>query len=73
MRELKRSNNPVYISWITSLLKGSDIEFYRFDNHMSFMEGSISAIEQRIMVHEKDYEAATQLLKQAEKHLNDDT
>ena len=53
------------LSWITALLAGEDIEAYVLDTHMSFAEGSISAIQRRLMVADEDYEAARRLLAQA--------
>jgi len=47
MKELLRSNDPVLASFVGSLLRDADIEFFRFDENMSVMEGSIGALPQR--------------------------
>lgn len=67
MRELTRSNNPVYLSWISAVLNDAGIENIIFDTHTALVEGSISAIEKRLMVAEIDFNKARDLLKQAEK------
>ena len=63
--ELVRTGDLVRISWLTALLAGEDIESYVLDHHMSFAEGSISAIPRRLMVADEDFEAARRLLAEA--------
>ncbi len=65
MRELLRTGNHVRISWLAALLAGENIEAVVLDTHMSFAEGSISAIPRRLMVADEDYEAARRLLTEA--------
>ncbi len=62
MRELFRTGDPVQLSWATALLAGENIESVVFDTHMSFAEGSISAIPRRLMVADEDFAAAHRLL-----------
>ncbi len=69
MKELLRSNNLVKLSWAQSMLQQSGIESVWLDRHTSVMEGSISAIEQRLVVAEDDYEAAKRCLQRAEREL----
>jgi Putative prokaryotic signal transducing protein len=65
MIELVRTNDPVLISFICSLLKDSDIEHFVADTHMSIFEGSLGIIPRRIMV-DSDYETqARRLIKDA--------
>jgi tRNA1(Val) A37 N6-methylase TrmN6 len=65
MRELLRTGDHVRISWLAALLAGENIEAVVLDTHMSFAEGSISAIPRRVMVADEDYEAARRLLAEA--------
>jgi ABC-type phosphate/phosphonate transport system ATPase subunit len=62
MKEILRTGDPVQLSWVSALLAGENIEMVVLDTHMSFAEGSISAIPRRIMVANEDYEAALRLL-----------
>ncbi|MEQ8604688.1 MAG: DUF2007 domain-containing protein [Marivibrio sp.] len=68
MRELVRSNDPVRLSFLTALLAESGIEAVMMDLHASVAEGSIGALERRLMVLEEDYERARRLLMEAEEH-----
>ena len=65
MKEILRTGDPVQLSWISALLAGENIEIVVLDTHMSFVEGSISAIPRRVMVADEDYEAAMRLLADA--------
>ncbi len=62
MKELFRTNDPVKISWLQALLADSDIECLVLDNHASVIEGSIGAIQRRVMVADEDLEPALRLL-----------
>ncbi|MGH1350808.1 MAG: DUF2007 domain-containing protein [Methyloligellaceae bacterium] len=66
MEELIRTNNPVSISFIQSLLKDSGIEYVLLDTHMSIMDGSLGILPQRIMVTAGDLNAARKILKDAD-------
>ena len=50
MEELLRTNNPVTLSFIQSLLSDEDIEHFVADQHMSILDGSIGILPRRIMV-----------------------
>lgn len=65
MREVVRSNDPVRLSFLTALLAESGIEAVMMDLHASIMEGSIGALERRLMVLDEDYERARALLEEA--------
>lgn len=65
MRELIRSNDPVFLSWIVAMLAGEGIEAVVLDGHTSILEGSISAIPRRVMVVSEDYEQSRRLLEDA--------
>lgn len=62
MKELLRTNDPVRLSWVTAVLKDAGVETLVFDAHASIVEGSILAIERRIMVADDDFSRATRLL-----------
>ena len=65
MIELLRTNDPVMLSWLTALLRDSDIEAIVLDTHMSIFEGSIGAIPRRLMVMSGDIIRARALLDEA--------
>ena len=65
MVELVRSNDPVLISFATSVLAEAGIEHSVTDNHMSVIDGSIGAITNRIMVVPERLEEARRLLTDA--------
>ena len=65
MRELLRTNDPVRLSWLMALLADARIEAVVLDNHMSVLEGSISAIPRRLMVAAEDFPSARRLLVEA--------
>ncbi len=62
MKELLQTNDVVRLSWLVSLLADDGIEAVVLDNHTSVLEGSISAIQRRLMVEEDDYERACRIL-----------
>lgn len=62
MIELLRSNDPVLISYVVSLLKDATITHSVADRHMSVIDGSIGAIPNRVLVAEDQAVAARDLL-----------
>ena len=56
MKELLRSNDLVYLSFVMHVLDEAEIEYLLLDNHMSAVEGSIGAIPRRLMVAEEEAE-----------------
>lgn len=62
MKELIRTNDPVRLSWSLAVLKDAGIHAVVFDDNASIVEGSISAIERRIMVADDDLQEARQVL-----------
>ncbi|MFC5584109.1 DUF2007 domain-containing protein [Nitratireductor kimnyeongensis] len=66
MIELIRTNDPVVISFVESLLRDAGIAFFVADQNMSIMEGSLGILPRRIMIDEDDRAAARQLLKDAD-------
>jgi len=65
MKELFKTNDPVLLSFATSLLADQNIEAVVLDSHTSVLEGSIGAIPRRLMVEDDDYERARRLLVEA--------
>lgn len=66
MRELLRTNDHVALSLAMALLKDAGIECVIFDTHAAIIEGSISAIQKRMMVLDEDHGVARELLVGAE-------
>jgi Putative prokaryotic signal transducing protein len=62
MKELLRTNDPVRLSFLQSLLKDSGIESIVLDHHTSLVEGSIGAIPRRLMVAQQDHSLACSIL-----------
>lgn len=66
MKELLRTNNIVRLSWVQALLTDAGIGSVILDQHTSLIEGSIGAIQRRVMVEERDYGRALKLLAEAD-------
>jgi len=66
MRELLRTNDPVLISFVSSLLKEAGIDAHVMDQNMSVMEGSIGAIQQRILVPADSLQQARRIMRDAD-------
>ncbi|MAS14850.1 DUF2007 domain-containing protein [Nitratireductor sp. L1-7-SE] len=65
MIELVRTNDPVVISFVESLLRDAGIACFVADQNMSIMEGSLGILPRRVMIDANDEAAARQLLKDA--------
>lgn len=65
MRELIRTTDPVFLSWLIAMLAGDGIEALVLDTHTSVLEGSVSAIPRRVMVANDDFSRARRLLEDA--------
>ena len=65
MKELLRTNDPVRLSFVEALLSAAGIESVVLDQHTSIIEGSIGAIQRRIMVDDRDHGRARLLLREA--------
>ncbi|MFN3233133.1 MAG: DUF2007 domain-containing protein [Alphaproteobacteria bacterium] len=66
MEEVLRTNDPVLLSFAQSVLKDAGIEALIFDTHSSAIEGTISAIQRRLMVIDDDADSARRILKDAD-------
>ena len=65
MKELLRTNNAVFLSWVTALLRSEGLEPIVLDTHAAAMEGSISAIQRRVMVADEQHARARRILEDA--------
>lgn len=65
MIELLRSNDPVLMSFAASVLKDAGINHNLTDSHMSVIDGSIGALQQRILVEDDQRDEAQRLLTEA--------
>jgi hypothetical protein len=66
MAELVKTNDPGLISVIEGLLGGAGIPYHVADRNMSLLEGSINAIQPRILVPDEWEPEARDLLTDAE-------
>ena len=66
MEELVRTNDPVLLSWLAAQFVEENIDAVVLDAHTSVMEGSISAIQRRVMVVSEDLARARLILAEAE-------
>lgn len=58
MIEVLRTNDPVRLSWAQAVLEDAGIRAVVLDAYASAVEGSINAIQRRILVQEDDAHAA---------------
>jgi Putative prokaryotic signal transducing protein len=65
MKELLRTNDFVRLSWLQALLASAGIEVVVLDGYTSVMEGSIGAIQRRLMVRDEDEDRARRLMLEA--------
>ena len=65
MKEILRSNDVVFLSWADAMLRADGIDAVVFDNHAAVLDGSISAVQRRLMVSDQDHARARQLLTEA--------
>lgn len=66
MIELIRTNDPVLISFVESLLRDAQIGFFVADRNMSVLEGSLGILPRRILVDPDHAARARQILKDAD-------
>ncbi len=65
MVEILRTNDAVVLSFLTALLADSGIEAVILDTHTSVLEGSIGALQRRLVVAEQHEKTARQLMAEA--------
>jgi hypothetical protein len=66
MAELVRTNDLAVISVVEGLLGEADIPYQVADRNMSILEGSIGAIQMRVLVPDEDEADARELLVEAD-------
>ncbi len=66
MYELIRTNDPVLLSFVESLLKDSGIDCLIADQGMSILEGSLGMLPRRILVDERRRDEARKLIVDAD-------
>ncbi|MEM7399966.1 MAG: DUF2007 domain-containing protein [Pseudomonadota bacterium] len=62
MKELLRTNDPVLISFVASILEDAGLGHVVLDTHMSVLDGSIGILPRRIMVEVDSLRQACRLL-----------
>ena len=62
MKELIRTNDLILISRIRNVLEEEFIQYDLLDNHASIIEGSINAIQKRIVVSDDDLKYSQKLI-----------
>jgi hypothetical protein len=70
MKELLRSNDIVKLSWAEAVLRDAGIAAIVLDTYTSFAEGSIGAIQRRLMVDDDDLGRARAAIAAAERDLS---
>ena len=65
MKELLRSNDPVLLSFVSTLLEEADIAFIVLDTNMSVLEGSLGILPRRVLVEDGCVDRARTLLTEA--------
>ncbi len=66
MAELLRTNDAGIISAVEGLLSSAGIPYQVADRNMSVLEGSITAIQMRVLVPDEDEDVARHLLVDAD-------
>ncbi|MEQ9261111.1 MAG: DUF2007 domain-containing protein [Roseovarius sp.] len=62
MKQLLRTNDMATIAFAKALLQGEGIDCFEMDVNMSVLEGSIGIFPRRMMVADRDYDAAVRTL-----------
>ena len=65
MREILRTNDPVLLNAVETLLQGAEIVCLVLDQNMSVLEGSIGMLPRRVLVADEQEAEARDLLAQA--------
>jgi hypothetical protein len=62
VKELLKSNDAVFLSWVQHVLSEAGIAHVLLDRHMSALEGSLGILPRRILVAEGDHARALALV-----------
>jgi hypothetical protein len=65
VKEIMRTNDPVLVSAVVTLLEAAQIPHWVLDQNMSVLEGSIGILPRRVLVPDDHLEAARTLLREA--------
>jgi hypothetical protein len=65
MKEILRSNDPVLMSFAASVLEDAGIQHAVADTQMNVIDGSIGAVQSRLLVDENHLDSARELLTDA--------
>ncbi|WP_223478547.1 DUF2007 domain-containing protein [Oricola indica] len=65
MEELLRTNNPVTLSFVESLMREAGIGVLVADENMSIMDGSLGILPRRVLVDADRIEQARRILRDA--------
>lgn len=65
MRDLMTTNDPVLLNFVQVLLRDAGISAALFDGNMSAVQGTLSAVQQRLAVPEDRWSQARRLLEEA--------
>ena len=65
MIELTRTNDAVFLSWLTMRLEEEDVDAVVLNTYTAVAEGSIGAIQRRVMVTDDDLARAFFVLQEA--------
>ena len=65
MIELTRTNDAVFLSWLTMRLEEEDVDAVVLDTYTAIAEGSIGAIQRRVMAADDDLARARFVLQEA--------
>lgn len=65
MKEILRSNDLVYLSWVEAVLRDAGLTPVLMDQHASAVEGGILAIQRRVMISDEDESQAQHVLRAA--------
>ena len=71
MRELTRSSNPVFVSWLEATFRAEGVESFVLDQNMSVLEGCVGILPRRVMVVDEDFERAQAILQKAAEEFDD--
>ena len=63
MKEVIRTNDLILISRILSILDDEAVRYDLLDTHASIVEGSVNAIQKRIVVSNDDFQHCKNLIK----------
>ena len=65
MIELTRTNDAVFLSWLTMRLEEEDVDAVVLDTYTAIAEGTIGATQPRVMVADDDLARAHFVLQEA--------